>query len=63
MKSPEQARAARRKRQARASMSPGDTVVAAVAVSAVAFLVLVKLAFLALIGWGIFELVTWVTSK
>jgi len=41
----------------------GDTVVTAVAVGAVAFLVLVKLAFLALIGWGIFELVTWVTSK
>lgn len=27
------------------------------------FLVLIKLAFLALIAWGIFELVTWVTSK
>lgn len=62
MRSPEQARAARRKRLRKPSTT-SDTVVAAVAVTAVAFLVLVKLAFLALIGWGIFELVTWITSK
>ena len=29
----------------------------------VAFAAVVQLAFLALIAWGIFELVTWVTSK
>ena len=41
----------------------GDTAVAAVAVTAVALIVLVKLAFFGLVGWGIFELVTWITSK
>ncbi len=33
------------------------------AVGCIGFLVLIKLAFLALIAWGIFELVTWVVSK
>lgn len=29
----------------------------------IGLVVLVKLAFLALVAWGIFELVTWVVSK
>lgn len=36
---------------------------AAAGAGCIGFIVLVKLAFLALIGWGIFELVTWVISK
>lgn len=48
----------RRKRQDRAEKAG-----AAAMVGCVSFLVLVKLAFLALIAWGIFELVTWVISK
>lgn len=45
------------------SSTTGEKAITALAVGAVGFLVLVKLAFFALIGWGIFELVTWVTSK
>ncbi len=33
------------------------------ALGCIGLVVLVKLAFLALIGWGIFELVNWITTK
>jgi hypothetical protein len=45
------------------SSTTGEKAITALMVGAVTLIVLAKLAFLALIGWGIFELVTWVTSK
>lgn len=49
------------KRRKRADLE--DKAVFAVGVGCVSLLVLIKLAFLALIAWGIFELVNWVISK
>jgi hypothetical protein len=52
---------AKKKKNSRASTE--DKVAIGAGLGCIGFLVLVKLAFIALIAWGIFELVSWVTTK
>jgi hypothetical protein len=49
-------------RKRRPSSDKSDTVVAGLTLGCLGFIMLCKLAFLALVGWGLYELVNWIVT-